>query len=92
MEGKICLSGACELYRLCNLTQVRDFCVNDAEPFDDSAETFQSVCHIWRSLCVCRNRHWFRVRFEVFAAVTMKNVVFWDIETHFVPHRRHFSL
>jgi hypothetical protein len=28
------------------------------------------------------------VRFEVFAAVTMKNVVFWDIETQFVPHRR----
>jgi hypothetical protein len=23
--------------------------------------------------------------------VTMKNVVFWDIKTHFVPHRRHFS-
>jgi hypothetical protein len=30
------------------------------------------------------------VRFEVFmAAVTMKNAVFWDIKTQFVPHRRH---
>jgi predicted TIM-barrel enzyme len=28
------------------------------------------------------------VRFEVFTAVTMKNSVFWDIETQFVLHRR----
>jgi hypothetical protein len=26
------------------------------------------------------------VRFEVFTPVTMKNVVFWDIKTQFVPH------
>jgi hypothetical protein len=25
-------------------------------------------------------------------AVTMKNVVFWDINTKFVPHRGHISL
>jgi hypothetical protein len=31
------------------------------------------------------------VRFEVFAAVTMKNVVFWDIKTLFVLHRRHIT-
>jgi hypothetical protein len=31
------------------------------------------------------------VRFEVFAAVTMKIGVFWDIETQFVPHRRHIT-
>jgi hypothetical protein len=37
------------------------------------------------SLLVAR----FCVRFEVFAAVTMKNVVLWDIKTQFVPHRRH---
>jgi hypothetical protein len=24
-------------------------------------------------------------------AVTMKNVVFWDIKTQFVPHRRHIT-
>jgi hypothetical protein len=30
------------------------------------------------------------VRFEVFTAVTMENVVFWDIEPEFVPHRRHY--
>jgi hypothetical protein len=24
-------------------------------------------------------------------AVTMKNVVFWDIKTQFVPHRRHMT-
>jgi hypothetical protein len=30
------------------------------------------------------------VRFEVFTAVTMKNAVFWDIKTKFVPHRKHY--
>jgi hypothetical protein len=29
------------------------------------------------------------VGFEVFTAVTMRNVVFWDIRIQFVPHRRH---
>jgi hypothetical protein len=28
---------------------------------------------------------------EVLTAVTMENVVFWDIETQFVPHGRHIS-
>jgi hypothetical protein len=31
------------------------------------------------------------VRFEVFTTVTMKNVVFWDIKTQFVRHRRHIT-
>jgi hypothetical protein len=31
------------------------------------------------------------VRFEVFTAVTMKNAVFWDIKSQFVPHRRHIT-
>jgi hypothetical protein len=31
------------------------------------------------------------VRFEVFAAVTMKNGVFWDIKPQFIPHRRHIT-
>jgi hypothetical protein len=30
-------------------------------------------------------------RFEVFTAVTMKNVVFWDIKTQFVLQRRHIT-
>jgi hypothetical protein len=30
-------------------------------------------------------------RFEVFTAVTMKNDVFWDIKTQFIPHRRHIT-
>jgi hypothetical protein len=36
-----------------------------------------------------RNHHTgsYRARFEVFTAVTKKNVVFWDIETRFVLHR-----
>jgi hypothetical protein len=28
---------------------------------------------------------------EVFTTVTMKNAVFWVIETQFVPHRRHIT-
>jgi hypothetical protein len=31
------------------------------------------------------------VRFEVFTAVTMKKVVFWDIKPQFVLHRRHIT-
>jgi hypothetical protein len=31
------------------------------------------------------------VRSEVFRAVTMKNAVFWDIETQFIPHRKHIT-
>jgi hypothetical protein len=31
------------------------------------------------------------VRFDVFTAVTMKNAVFWDIKTQFVPHRKHIT-
>jgi hypothetical protein len=31
------------------------------------------------------------VRFEVFTAVTMKNALFWDIKTQFVPHRKHIT-
>jgi hypothetical protein len=34
---------------------------------------------------------WRDVRFEVFTAVTMKNVVFWDIKTQFLPNRRHIT-
>jgi hypothetical protein len=30
-------------------------------------------------------------RFEAFTAVTMKNVVFWDIKKQFVLHRRHIT-
>jgi hypothetical protein len=31
------------------------------------------------------------VRFEAFTPVTMKNAVFWDIKTQFVPHRKQIS-
>jgi hypothetical protein len=33
----------------------------------------------------------YRDRFEVIMAVIMKNVVFWDIKTQFVPLRRHIT-
>jgi hypothetical protein len=38
-----------------------------------------------------RKQNSYYVRFEVFTAVTMKNVVFWDIRTKFVLHRRHIT-
>jgi hypothetical protein len=31
------------------------------------------------------------VRFEVFTAVTMKNVIFWVIKLQFILHRRHIT-
>jgi hypothetical protein len=31
------------------------------------------------------------LRFELFTAVAIKNVVFWDIKTQFVLHRRHIT-
>jgi hypothetical protein len=34
----------------------------------------------------------FHVRSEVFMAVTMKNIVFWDIKIQFVLQRRHKTL
>jgi hypothetical protein len=30
-------------------------------------------------------------RFEVFTAVTRKNVIFWDIKTQFILHRRNIT-
>jgi hypothetical protein len=51
-----------------------------------------------RTLAVTSNRRTLRrngngnyVRLEVFTAVTVKNVVFWDIKTQFVLHRRHIT-
>jgi hypothetical protein len=40
-------------------------------------------------VCFLRGTNIICVRFEVFTVVTMKNVVFWDIETQFLLHRRH---
>jgi hypothetical protein len=31
------------------------------------------------------------VRSEVFTAVAVKIVVYWDIKTQFIPHRRHIT-
>jgi hypothetical protein len=38
-----------------------------------------------------RNLEQRNVRFEVFTAVTIKNVVFWDIKTQTILHRRHIT-
>jgi hypothetical protein len=37
------------------------------------------------------NERRFIVRFDVFSVVTMKNAVFWDIETKFLPHRKYIT-
>jgi hypothetical protein len=37
----------------------------------------------------CRAQPVNAIRFEVFTAVTVKNVVFWDIKTQFLPHWKH---
>jgi hypothetical protein len=29
--------------------------------------------------------------FEVFTMVTMTNVIFWDVKTHFIPHTKHIT-
>jgi hypothetical protein len=50
-----------------------------------------SLFRIHRSREISVGKEVVLVRFEVFAAVTMKNGVFWDIETKFVLHRRHIS-
>jgi hypothetical protein len=34
---------------------------------------------------------YFLLRFEVFTAVTMNNVIFWDIKPQFVRHRKHIT-
>jgi hypothetical protein len=46
----------------------------------ENSSAFQDAIYI----CVC-------VRCEVFTAVTMKNVVFWDIKPQFLLHRRHIT-
>jgi hypothetical protein len=33
----------------------------------------------------------FNKKLEVFTTVIMKNTVFWDIKTQFVPHKKHIS-
>jgi hypothetical protein len=38
-----------------------------------------------------RKHRFFYVRFEVFSAVTMKNVLFCDIKTQFLLHRKHIT-
>jgi hypothetical protein len=49
-----------------------------------------------RDVYSATNRHYYLkhknyVRFEVFTAGTMRNAVFWDIKSHFVPHGRHIT-
>jgi hypothetical protein len=44
-----------------------------------------------RTVCTKLHKQWVYVTFEVFMAVTMKNAVFWDIKTQFVPHKKHIT-
>jgi hypothetical protein len=51
-----------------------------------------SGCHVWLLKCHSIS-HWDTccLGLEVVTAVTMNNVVFWDIKTLFAPHRRHIT-
>jgi hypothetical protein len=42
----------------------------------------------WNFSRKCMKLFYSYVRFELFKALTMKNAVFWDIKTQFVPHKR----
>jgi hypothetical protein len=63
--------------------------------------TMKNVFWDIKTQCVLHRRHiksllqssasFCYVRFEVFTAVTMKNVIFWDIKTQFILHRRHIT-
>jgi hypothetical protein len=46
---------------------------------------------VYITISVCHSTVLSLVRREVFPAVTMKNVVFWDIKPQFVLHRRHIT-
>jgi hypothetical protein len=39
----------------------------------------------------CYKNYVYYVRRDVLTAVTMKNAVFWDIKTQFVPHMKHIT-
>jgi hypothetical protein len=61
-------------------------------PFDPVQSGIYSKYGVVEDHCHVQNeQHTDDVRFEVFTAVTMKNVVFRDIKTQFVLHRRHVT-
>jgi hypothetical protein len=57
----------------------------------ETDETYSIHRHVDKCAFTNVTGHSRYVRFEVFTAVTMKNVVFWDIKTQFVLHRRHIT-
>jgi hypothetical protein len=52
----------------------------------------QPLCHSfkWLKLYHIANGEWY-VKFGISKVVTMKNVVFWDINSQVVPHRQHIT-
>jgi hypothetical protein len=67
----------------------RSRATGDDETVDDSS--VRGSVHVQSVRGGKRKMHDVNVRFEVFTAVTMKNVVFWDIKTQFIPHRKHVT-
>jgi hypothetical protein len=59
---------------------------NRRQETDESSGTVGELAtsYFWLKPFIC-------VRFGDFTPVTMKNAVFWDIKTQFVPHRRHIT-
>jgi hypothetical protein len=68
-----------------------NICVTPAELECNNAAT-RGVCtrSTYRSVSSAGKTR-FPANTEVFTAVTMKNVVFWDIKIQFVFHRRHIT-
>jgi hypothetical protein len=58
--------------------------LDDSPGFLLACLTFEMSRQIWINSNISSG-------YEVITAVTMKNVVFWDIKTQFVLHRRHIT-
>jgi hypothetical protein len=63
-----------------------DICVNGKDLIKTRPE-FVARCY----QILKKNSGLCYVRFEVFTAVNMKNAVFWNIRTQFIPHSRHIT-
>jgi hypothetical protein len=69
-----------------------DVFIRGAAIFPNTGSVIKTITYICKMLIILRHeKNMTLVRFEVFTAVTIKNVVFWDIKINFVLHRRHIT-
>jgi hypothetical protein len=68
-------------------------CLDKSLCFYMNLVTKCEYCTVYTRALTPRRSRWNKwniyVRLEVSKAVTVKNAVFWDIKTQFVPHRGH---